>query len=229
MLETAEVKVVLLDFGGVVTEEGFKEGLQAIALDYGLNPDVVISTAFKINYEIGFVLGKVREDAFWRAMRNRFHFKGRERDLTEQILSRFTLRPWMLDMASDLKALGMVVGILSDQCHWLDELDQRHGFFKRFDYIFNSYHLHISKKDPEIFHMVSQRLHIDPANTLFVDDHKAHIVRARQKGLQAILYEDKTSFIQQLAGMVCGTQDIETCLPSLTRNSAWIPSNESRY
>ena len=217
MTETSEVKAVLLDFGGVVAEEGFKEGLHAIAVDHGLDPNIVISTAFKINYEIGFVLGKVREDAFWRAMKNRFPFEGIERDLTEQILSRFTLRPWMFDLVSDLKALGVMVGILSDQCHWLDELDQRYSFFKRFDYIFNSYHLHISKKDPEIFDTVSQKLHIDPANILFVDDHEAHILRARQKGLQAILYEDKVSFIQQLAGIVCGPMEIETCLPSLAR------------
>jgi len=217
MRSTGNVKAVLFDFGGVVAEEGFKGGLRAIALDHGLDPDIVISTAFEITYEIGFVLGKVREDAFWRAMRDRFPIKGRDRDLTEQILSRFTLRPWMLDMASDLKALNVVVGILSDQCHWLDELDQRHGFFKRFDYIFNSYHLHISKKAPEIFDVVSQKLHIDSMNTLFVDDHKAHILRARQKGLQAILYEDKVSFIQQLAGIVCGPMEIETCLPSLAR------------
>ena len=220
MPETIEVKTVLLDFGGVVAEEGFKKGLHAIAVDHGLDPNIVISTAFEINYDIGFVLGKVREDAFWRAMKKRFPFRGGERDLTEQILSRFTLRHWMLGMASDLKALGVKVGILSDQCHWLDELNQKHGFFKRFDYIFNSYHLHISKKDPEIFDLVSQRLHIGPANIQFVDDHEAHIVRARQKGLQAILYEDKTSFIQQLAGMVCGTQDIETCLPSQANNSS---------
>jgi putative hydrolase of the HAD superfamily len=218
MPETAQVKAILLDFGGVIAEEGFKEGLRAIALDHELDPDIVISTAFKITYDIGFVLGEVREDAFWKEMRRRFSFRGRERDLTEQILSRFTLRPWMLDVATDLKALGLVVGILSDQCHWLDELDQRHGFFKRFDYIFNSYYLHISKKDPEIFDMVSQRLHIDLANILFVDDHEAHIARARQKGLQAILYVDKASYIQQLAGIVCGTLEIETCLPSLARH-----------
>ena len=217
MPETPEVKAVSFDFGGVVAEEGFKGGLHAIALDHGLDPDIVISAAFEITYEIGFVLGKVREDAFWRAMKNRFSFKGGDRNLTEQILSRFILRPWMLDLISDLKALGMKVGILSDQCHWLNELDQRHGFFKQFDYIFNSYHLHISKKDPEIFNMVSQRLHIDPANILFVDDHEAHILRARQKGLQAILYKDKASFVQQLTGIVCGTMEIETCLPSLAR------------
>ena len=217
MPKTTEVKAVLLDFGGVVAEEGFKEGLHAIAVDHGLDPNIVISTAFEINYDIGFILGKVREDAFWRAMKNRFPLWGGERDLTEQILSRFILRPWMLDLVSDLKALGVMVGILSDQCHWLDELDQRYSFFKRFDYIFNSYHLHISKKDPEIFDTVSQKLHIDPANILFVDDHEAHILRARQKGLQAILYKDKASFVQQLTGIVCGTMEIESCLPSLAR------------
>ena len=48
MPETPEVKAVLLDFGGVVAEEGFKKGLQAIAVDHGLDPDIVISTAFEI-------------------------------------------------------------------------------------------------------------------------------------------------------------------------------------
>ncbi len=219
MAETSEVKAVLFDFGGVVAEEGFKEGLHAIAMDHGLDPEIVISTGFEITYDIGFVRGKVREDAFWRAMRNRFPIRDRDRDLTERILSRFILRRWMIGIASDLKALGVVIGILSDQCHWLDELDQRHGFFKRFDYIFNSYYLHITKKDPGIFDIVSQRLHIDPTNILFVDDHEAHILRARQKGLQAILYEDKASFIRQLARTVCGALEIETCLPSLARSA----------
>jgi hypothetical protein len=61
---TGDVKAVLFDFGGVIAEEGFKQGLHAIATDNGLDPDIVISTAFEINYDIGFVLGKVRENAF---------------------------------------------------------------------------------------------------------------------------------------------------------------------
>ncbi len=217
---TGNVKAVLLDFGGVLAEEGFKQGLHAIATDNGLDPGIVISTAFEINYDIGFVLGKVREDAFWAAMRDRFPFRGTEREWTEQILSRFILRPWMLDLVSDLKALGMKVGVLSDQCHWLDELDQRHGFFKHFDVIFNSYHLHISKNSPEIFDIVSKKLHLNPANILFIDDHNAHILRARQKGLQTILYVDKTSFIQQFTKIVCNSLDIETCLPSLAKDGS---------
>jgi hypothetical protein len=47
-------------------------------------------------------------------MRDRFPFRGTEREWTEQILSRFILRLWMLDLVSDLRALGMKVGILSD-------------------------------------------------------------------------------------------------------------------
>jgi putative hydrolase of the HAD superfamily len=219
MKKINEVKAALFDFGGVIAEEGFKGGLHAIATDQGLDPDIVLSTAFEIIYDIGFVLGKAREDAFWEAMRDRFPLKGSERDLTEQILSRFILRPWILDLISDLKTLGVLVGILSDQCHWLDELDQKHGFFKRFDYIFNSYHLHVSKKTPEIFDIVSQTLHIDSKNILFVDDHEANILRAKKKGLQTILYVDKASFVQQLSKIVCGTLEIKTCLPSLTNNS----------
>jgi len=193
-----EIKAVLFDFGGVLAEEGFKGGLTVIAENNDHDPLKLVSAAFDIIYDIGFVVGKVRDDSFWATLRQHFPLKENDSALREEILSHFLLRPWMLDTVSDLKNHGIIVGILSDQCHWLDELDQRNGFLKLFDHIFNSYYMHISKRDPKVFDYASESLDISPNHILFIDDHESNIIRAKQKGFQTILYLDKDSFIRQL-------------------------------
>ena len=198
MTQKAKITAVLFDFGGVLAEEGFKDGLQYIAIQNELDPDILIARAFRIIYETGFVLGKVREDVFWKALGEQFSMRERPEKWREVILSRFILRPWMLKAASDLKKHRIVLGLLTDQCHWLDELNKRDPFFDYFDHIFNSYYTHISKKDPQAFDRVSRKLQIPPENILFIDDHEAHILRAQHVGFQTILYQDKTSFIDHL-------------------------------
>jgi putative hydrolase of the HAD superfamily len=212
------LRAVLFDFGGVFAEEGFKDGLHSIAIQNRCDPDAFIDEAFDIIYDTGFVLGKVGENVFWRALDERFSMKGSMEEWREEILSRFTIRPWMVEVALSLKKQQIIVGLLTDQCHWLDELNTRNPFFQNFDHIFNSYYTHISKKDPEAFERVIKELQVPPEDILFIDDHEAHILRAQQRGLQTILYLDKTSFIDQLHQVVCEGNDVRRCLQSTTRH-----------
>ena len=192
------IKAVLFDFGGVLAEEGFKEGLRAIASENGLNSKDLIRTAFEAVYRLGFVTGKVREDAFWEDLRSSTGIRGTDQELTEAVLSRFMLRPWMLAKVSELKEKGLVVGIFSDQTYWLDELDKRRGFFYYFDYVFNSYYIGRSKKDLDTFDRVAKRMNMRAENILFVDDHMAHIERARSKGFQALFFKGKADLLRDI-------------------------------
>ena len=216
MIQKPNIMAALFDFGGVLAEEGFKDGLHSIAIQNGLDPDILIAAAFEIIYETGFVLGKVRGDVFWNVLGEHFSFQGRPENWREEILSRFTIRPWMLEAVSDLKKRHIVLGLLTDQCHWLDELNERDNFFSYFDHIFNSYYTHISKKDPEAFRRVSIKLQIPPKNILFIDDHEAHILRAQQIGLQTIVYQDKTSFIDQLQLLMRKEEELRRTVSSVT-------------
>lgn len=197
MNDNKNIRAVLFDFGGVLAEEGYKNGLRAIAVDNGITPKELVAAAFEINYETGFILGKVRDDVFWENIREKYSIEGSDQKLTEEILSRFILRPWMLDIVKELKEHGIITGILSDQCHWLDELDRKYNFFKLFDHVFNSYHIGISKIDPGVFDLASKEINIPHENILFIDDHEAHIIRAKSKGMNSILYTDKTSFTRE--------------------------------
>jgi putative hydrolase of the HAD superfamily len=193
--EERKIEVVLLDYGGVLAEEGFREGLKDIAQSEGLAPAEFFEIARAAVYDSGYVTGHADEHAYWALIRKLSGIDRSEKYLRDRILNRFELRPWMLEAVRRLRRDGFRVGILSDQTQWLDELNQRDDFFKEFDVVFNSYHMGIGKKDPAIFAQVAGALKVPPEKILFVDDHLGNVSRARSQGLIGIHYKSREQFV----------------------------------
>jgi putative hydrolase of the HAD superfamily len=193
-----KIDVVLFDFGGVLAEEGFKQGLIAIAMASGLDVTTFVQAAFDAIYASGYVLGKAPEKAFWKELKEKTGVKGDNASLMKEIFSRFILRSWMIDLVKKLKSEKITVGILSDQTDMLDKLDVRFDFFKWFDHIFNSYDMGKGKRDVTLFDDVTRTLKAEPSRILFIDDDPGHVDRARQKGWNAIRYVNQKSFQKDL-------------------------------
>jgi len=194
-----KIDVVLFDFGGVIAEEGWKEGLKVIAKANGLDESRFLQDAIDTVYATGHVLGKAPESLFWNALREKTGIKETDAQLMKEIFSRFLIRDWMIDLAKKLKAQKITVGILSDQTDMLDKLNQRYDFFRWFDHVFNSYHLGKGKRDPSLFDDVARVLRKSPGRILFIDDDPGHVDRARKKGWKAIRYVDRDSFLKEMA------------------------------
>jgi len=204
-MSTQTIKAVLLDYGGVIADEGFRNGLVAMALEQGLSPKRMHDVAKVAVYESGFVLGWGTEAAFWSAMRAGTGLEGSDAELTRRVLEGFTLRPWVIEQVRQSRARGLITGILSDQSHWLDQLNERDRFFDEFDYVFNSYHMGKGKRDPALFHDISERLGVAPAEILFVDDLMSNIERAQAAGWQAVFSADRDSF-EAVIGKINGAR-----------------------
>jgi len=194
-----ELDALLFDFGGVLAEEGFREGLRAIGRSSGLDPDAVARAGFDLVHRTGYVTGRAEESAFWQALRERSGARGSDEALRGEILSRFVIRPWMIDLVDRLAASGLTLGILSDQTQWLDEIDRKRGLFRHFHHVFNSYHTGVSKRDPAAFDRAVERLGLPAARVLFVDDDAGNVERARERGLRAVLYLDRDRLLRDLA------------------------------
>ena len=192
------IKAVLFDFGGVLAEEGFREGLMAIAKKKNLDEQSFFKTAEDIIYKTGYVTGKAKEKIFWENLSRETGVKDDYRRLRLEILRRFVLRPGMLSIAGKIRDAGMVVAILSDQTNWLDEINSKKPFYNRFDYVFNSYVLGKSKKDSSVFRDVAKIIGIKPHLILFVDDNSHHIKRASEAGLRTIHFTGIEDFKNQL-------------------------------
>jgi len=209
-------ELVLFDFGGVIAEEGFREGLYAVARSNGQAPEAFYEQAAEVILSSGYLTGRAPEAAFWQALRTRCGITGSDKALRTEILSRFRLRDWMLAVAAGLRQAGLRIAILSDQTNWLDELEADLKFFRYFDQVFNSFYLHKSKHDPTLFTDVLAGLGVAPRQALFIDDTLGHIERARQQGLLAIHYQDRPAFEQSLGHLLShGTRehDLRKLLP----------------
>ena len=198
--EFKTVNTVLFDFGGVLADEGFRNGLAAIGRMSGLVEEDVIRKGHELVLRTGYVTGRAGEGHWWDTLRNEAHVRGTDEALRFEILERFTLRPRMLGLVEQLKNRGFTVGILSDQTNWLDELDDRFGLYGLFDYIFNSFHMGKSKNDPTHFDDVLRLLNRQGQEVLFIDDSDGHVGRAVERGWKAILYGKEDGFLQELPG-----------------------------
>jgi len=192
--ENEIIEVVLFDFGGVLSEEGWKKGLSEIAKAHELNADEFVRTAGDTIYETGYILGKGSENDFWNFLRRKTGIKGADASLTHELLSRFVLSNSMMDVVKKLKAKNKTVGILSDQTNWLDMLNSRFDFFRYFDHVFNSYHMGKGKRDISLFDDIAAFLKTPPERILFIDDDPGNIKRAGQKKWRTVLYVDDRSF-----------------------------------
>ena len=198
-MATSSITTILFDYGGVLAEEGFTLGLAVIARENSLDPAPFFQTAVETIYDCGYVTGKATEQAYWQLLRDQTGIQGEDQALTETILSRFTLRPRMIDAVSALKEQRLNPVILSDQTDWLDRLNQRQPFFQEFSRVFNSFHLGKTKREPSLFIDVLATLQVEPGHALFVDDNPGHIERATALGLQTHLFQSEELFFADLA------------------------------
>lgn len=196
--ETCSIDVIIFDFGGVLAEKGFEEGLCAIAVRHGLDKSDFYSLVLDCIHATGYLTGHADEHTFWQEIRNKTGIRDDDTTLRNEILSRFIPRPWMFDIVKKLRGSGTGAAILSDQTNWLDELNERYDFFTLFDVVYNSYHLGKSKVDPSHFADTISRLDKAPERLLFVDDTKAHCETARKAGIHAINFVDRESFIKEM-------------------------------
>ena len=192
------IRAVLLDFGGVIAEEGFQRGLFAIADRFGHDRESFFKLATDAVYKTGYVTGTGTEKEYWQAVKEQAGIKAEDEELRKEILTRFIPRQWMLDAIDAMQKQGIITAILSDQSDWLDTLDSQYNFFQYFNGVFNSYHLGKTKRDPSIFDDTLQALQVKAGETLFVDDNPGHIDRANGKGLQTHLYVDREGFLARL-------------------------------
>ena len=193
-----KIKTILLDFGGVIAEEGFQQGLYAIADRFGLDRKRFFQLANEAVYNSGYVTGTGSEKDYWNEVREHSGIIADDEELRQEILSRFIPRDWMLEIIRSLRQQGKVIAILSDQTDWLDQLDARYHFFQYFDAVFNSFHLGKTKRDPGIFAEILSVLKENGKETLFVDDNIGHIDRATAAGLQTHHFNDHDRFVKRL-------------------------------
>ena len=71
------IRAVLFDFGGVLAEEGFSEGLEAIGREQRLPVGDMTQAGMHAVYDSGYVTGEGSEADFWALLRERTGLRAR--------------------------------------------------------------------------------------------------------------------------------------------------------
>lgn len=193
------IKAVLFDFGGVIADEGFRNGLYEIAGNNNLDPKEFAEKTTEIIHQTGYITGAGSEQSFWETLREETGIRGADEELKNIILKGFTVRAWMINIIKWLKSSNIRVAILSDQTNWLDELEAHMKIFDLFEQVFNSYHLGKSKREKSLFSDILGIMNLAPGEALFVDDTQGHVERAKEVGLHGILFKGKEDFLKNLS------------------------------
>ncbi|PLX69192.1 MAG: HAD family phosphatase [Denitrovibrio sp.] len=195
------ITAVFFDFGGVIAEEGWENGLNDIASFHGFDPQLFFDDARDVLWNTGYMYGRAMENVFWTTLAKRYEFKMSYHQMREKIFERFKIRPKVIELIERIGNAGYRLAILSDQTNWLDELNAEHSFYHLFEKVYNSYYLGKGKKDITVFAEVCDGFGVKPEEVLFVDDNAGHIKRASDSGLQVCHFdnvEEKIKEIEQL-------------------------------
>ncbi|MGD8353842.1 MAG: HAD-IA family hydrolase, partial [Pseudomonadota bacterium] len=144
--------------------------------------------ATDVIFSNGYVRGEAPESAFWEQLGQTADI---ELDLSahrEIILAAFKPLRGMPELVARIRE-RIPVGLLTDQCNWLYELDDRDGLLGAFDTVVNSYEEGYTKRDMEIFRIACQRFGLLPEEIAFFDDNQSNIDRAVDFGMKAFLFE----------------------------------------
>jgi epoxide hydrolase-like predicted phosphatase len=94
-------------------------------------------------------------------------------------------------------------GILSNSFVGAREREQAaYGFEDLVDEIVYSHECGMSKPDPAIYALACERLAVEPAQVVFLDDFEPYVAGARQAGIHAVLYRDSAQAIRDIGALL---------------------------
>ena len=165
----------------------------------GLEPDAVkklFSTDPEALRELRQLeLGQISESEFEQAFGRRLGLE----DPVHLIDSMFTgMQPdtVMVGAVKELRAAGMLTGLISNS--WSTAHYDRQLLAELFDTAVISAEVRMHKPQPEIYRLAADRLGVEPAQCIFVDDLRENCEGAEAVGMTALLHRDAAESIAKL-------------------------------
>jgi len=189
------VRAVIFDFGGVFIDSPFTALVDAAAAQ-GLDPEVVLEVVFgPYDRDTDHPWHRLeRGEIRLTAARDEIVLIGEER--TGRTIEPFDLlaalagggvREEFVACCRSQRAAGRRTGLLTNNAAEFEEfwtpvlpLDEL------FDDVVDSSAVGLRKPDPRIYHLALERLGVDAAETVFVDDAVGNVVGARAVGMRAV-------------------------------------------
>ena len=192
-------RAALFDFGGVLTTPVW-DSFSAFCRAEGLEPDAV-KNLFSTDPEAladlrGLETGALTEAEFEAIFGRRLGLANPD-GLIDSMFSGMTPLEPMVAAVRAIRGGGVLTGLLSNS--WSTAHYDRELLAELFDEVVISAQVGLHKPQPEIYRLTAERLGVQPADCIFVDDLRENCEGAEAVGMTAIRFRDPAQAIAQLA------------------------------
>lgn len=153
----------------------------------------------------GGSIGTISEEDVHRAITERLGLDGERRaefmaDIWREYLG--TANTELIEYARQLRPRYRT-GIISNSFVGAREREQAaYGFEDLVDQIVYSHECGMSKPDPGIYALACERLGVEPAQIVFLDDYEPCVEGAREAGIHAVLYAGNAQAIRDIENLL---------------------------
>jgi putative hydrolase of the HAD superfamily len=189
---------VLFDFGGVLTTSVW-DSFAAFLRSEGLDPDAIKnlfrSDPVALRDLRGLETGTLTEGEFEMKLGRRLGLRDPE-GLIDSMFEGMRPDEAMVAAVKEIRAAGLLTGLISNS--WSTSHYDRKLLAELFDTAVISAEVGLHKPQPEIYLLAAERLGVEPAECIFVDDLRENIDGAEAVGMTGVRHRSAPETITKL-------------------------------
>lgn len=191
-----EIKAIIFDYGGVLSRETRLNYFGEIyASKHGKSAED-FKKLMRENWHLARI-NKISSQDFWRKLAS--FLEVHPPDLRRDLMKFFGFNKELFEFVKKLKRKGYKIGLLSNQIEdWLEEVIENHGLNQIFDAIVTSYKSKVAKPDILLFKEITEKLNLNAAQCIYIDDMEKNIPPAKKLGMKTILFKNNKQLITDL-------------------------------
>jgi putative hydrolase of the HAD superfamily len=203
------IRALLFDFGRVISAPKPAELFHTYERDLGLHPGTINRIMFDSPLWQQALVGELQMEEYWRAIGPELRLDSPDR--VEAFRTRYYSDERINQEVVDLikSQVGRCrLGIVSNHPPGLKEWLGDWQLLELFDTVVCSGEVGVAKPDEKIFRIALQRLGIEPAEALFIDDSEEHVLAARSMGMMGHHFSSAKMLLDHLRKLcVCIVKD----------------------
>ncbi len=176
------MKAILLDMYGVIVKQTGDDFVPYVQQTFPeLDPEKIIKPWNKAN------MGEWSSLEIWATV----GFRGDLEKIERNYLDTIELNDGFLDFIKAVRNKYKLAIISNDSSRWSKYLREKFNINQYFDVISISGDLKIRKPDERIFRLTIEKLAVDAAECLYVDDRRGYLGAANRLGMNTILFNSR--------------------------------------
>lgn len=191
------IKAIIFDLGGVLFTNGTKQFISDISKQYNLDREVVKDI---MDGDLGsqYREAKITRDEFWKLALEKLHIQEDIDALEEQWINGYELIGGTKDIIFELAQRYKVYYLSDNVKERVDKINSKYNFLEWFEDGIFSHEVGVRKPNPKIYKYALNKAHVQPDETVFIDDKQSALEPAKEMGITTILFETPEKLQERL-------------------------------